>query len=646
MNHRAAKLSALALIMFVLSAMAAITPAMAADTIHPDTTILTGPFGTVGPGLSTFTFNASEPSTFTCKLDLNSWSACTSPKTYPSQLADGTHTFQVAATDLAGNVDTSPATRTWKIDTTAPQTTILTGALGPVNSTTATFTFSSNETPATFECAFDGGGFSACSSPKSYFGIFDGPHTFSVRASDGSTPPNVDATPATRDFFVDTQTPDTVVTSATPGVNDTSATFTFVANDPAPSSGGITFQCKLDASAFAPCTSPKIYVGPLADGDHTFQVEATDAVGQTDFTPATVTWTKDTTAPDTILDATGPTGSTNDTGATFTFHSTELNSTFACRLDGGGFGACTSPQSYAGLADGTHTFYVQATDATGHTDATPATRTWKIDNTPPDTAIYSGPGGTVSSSVATFTFDSTEPGTFQCRLNGALSWTACTSPATYGGLADGDYTFEVQAIDAAGNPDPTPALRAWTILGGDTTAPTTVIDSGPTGTVPDTSATFTFHASEAATFQCALDAGAFSACSSPKVYAGPLAAGSHTFSVKATDASLNVGAAATRTWSIGKVPTSLTINAPAKAKHGTRVTVSGVLSSTDPTCMNAQKVTLKAGTATLGPRTTSATGAYSFSVYIGTSNKGVAAKYAGTTKCAASSSPRLIITST
>ena len=64
--------------------------------------------------------------------------------------------------------------------------------------------------------------------------------------------------------------------------------------------------------------------------------------------------------------------------ASFRVTSTEAASTFQCRLDSGAWSACTSPKTYSGLADGSHTFDVRATDTAGNTDATPATRTWTI----------------------------------------------------------------------------------------------------------------------------------------------------------------------------------------------------------------------------------------------------------------------------
>jgi len=85
----------------------------------------------------------------------------------------------------------------------------------------------------------------------------------------------------------------------------------------------------------------------------------------------------DTTAPETTISA-GPSGSTTATGAELSFSSSEPGSSFECKLDSGGFAACGSPKTYSGLAVGSHTFSVRATDAAGNTDASPATRAWTI----------------------------------------------------------------------------------------------------------------------------------------------------------------------------------------------------------------------------------------------------------------------------
>lgn len=73
----------------------------------------------------------------------------------------------------------------------------------------------------------------------------------------------------------------------------------------------------------------------------------------------------------------------------------------------------------------------------------------------------------------------------------------------------------------------------------DTTAPATTIDSHPPSLTNSRSVRFTFHASEAASFGCSVDGGAYAPCSSPATV-GPLPDGAHTFAVRATDGSGNV----------------------------------------------------------------------------------------------------------
>ena len=501
------------------------------DTIAPNTTIDIGPSGVVASTSATFTFSSTEAgSTFQCALDGALFSSC--PAGYTG-LAQGSHTFQVRAFDAAGNVDPTPASRTWTVDTVAPDTSITTGPSGAVASTSATFTFSSNEAGATFQCALDGAAFAAC--PAGYTGLAQGSHTFQVRAIDAAG--LTDPTPASRTWTVDTVAPDTSISTGPSGtVASTSATFTFSSNE-----GGVTFQCALDGAAFSSC--PAGYTG-LAQGSHTFQVRAVDAAGTADPTPASRSWVVDTVAPDTTITA-GPSGAVASTSASFSFSSNEGGATFQCALDGAAFGAC--PASYTGLAQGSHNFQVRATDAAGNTDPTPASRTWTVDTVAPDTTIVTGPSGLVASTSATFTFSSNEAGaTFECALDGA-AFASC--PASYTGLAQGPHSLQARARDAAGNLDPTPAARSWTV---DSVAPDTTITSGPSGAVASTSASFTFTANEGgSTFQCALDGGGFSNC--PAGYTG-LAQGAHTFQVRAVDIAGNQDPTpASRSWRVDTV---------------------------------------------------------------------------------------------
>ncbi|MGH8982641.1 MAG: hypothetical protein ACRDY6_02045, partial [Acidimicrobiia bacterium] len=79
----------------------------------------------------------------------------------------------------------------------------------------------------------------------------------------------------------------------------------------------------------------------------------------------------DLSAPQTTIGA-APGDPSSDDSPSFQFSASEPGSSFECELDGSGFAPCTSPESYAGLADGSHAFRVRATDAAGNVDPTPA----------------------------------------------------------------------------------------------------------------------------------------------------------------------------------------------------------------------------------------------------------------------------------
>ena len=170
------------------------------------------------------------------------------------------------------------------------------------------------------------------------------------------------------------------------------------------------------------------------------------------------------------------------------------------------------------------------------------------DTTGPTTSITSAPASLTSSTDASFAFTANEVGsTFECRLDGG-GYEGCTSPRAFSGLGDGTHVFRVRATDSSGNTG-TPALHAWRV---DTSAPSVVITSGPSGSTSSSSAIFAFSANESGVaFECRLDGGAYTPCSSPKGYGG-LAEGSHVFRVRGTDPAGNTGAPAVRNWDIEK----------------------------------------------------------------------------------------------
>ena len=87
------------------------------------------------------------------------------------------------------------------------------------------------------------------------------------------------------------------------------------------------------------------------------------------------------------------------------------------------------------------------------------------DTTPPDTTIVSGPSGTTTDATPTFAFTSSESNpAFECQVDSG-PWIDCTSPWTPAALSGGDHVVAVRSTDVAGNTDPSPATRSFTVAG-------------------------------------------------------------------------------------------------------------------------------------------------------------------------------------
>jgi hypothetical protein len=94
------------------------------DELPPETALDGTPNSTTGSLVATFEFSGSDnlsPVTFECSVDGGSYVSCASPFS-TSTLSVGSHTFAVRAVDALGNIDLTPASYSWTIESGLPPT--------------------------------------------------------------------------------------------------------------------------------------------------------------------------------------------------------------------------------------------------------------------------------------------------------------------------------------------------------------------------------------------------------------------------------------------------------------------------------------------------------------------------------------------
>lgn len=217
-------------------------------------------------------------------------------------------------------------------------------------------------------------------------------------------------------------------------------------------------------------TSAGAYTFPvptdLSEGSHTVQA-ATELYAVQSVRSAANTFIVDITKPDTSI-VSSPPSATTATSATFGFNASETGVRYECSLDGAPFTSCQNPETFTGLTERSHTLQVRAIDAVGNEDDSPASYTWTVDLTAPNTLIVASPPSSTHETSAEFDFnvEVAEPGvTYECSLDNG-TFVACTDPVTFADLAEGEHTLQVRARDAIGNVDATPATHTWTVSPG------------------------------------------------------------------------------------------------------------------------------------------------------------------------------------
>lgn len=202
---------------------------------------------------------------------------------------------------------------------------------------------------------------------------------------------------------------------------------------------------------------------------------------------------------------------------------------YECRLDAGEWSACASPKVITGLEAGPHVFSVRSVDAEGRRSAVAPFWAFVVMG-PAAPTITSHPPLVTGSSTITFGFRG-EPGVgFECKMD-LEAWTPCTSPTDYPRLEAGAHVFSVRAVNAAGVRSALAPVWAFTVTG--PKEPT--ITSHPGLSTRAWKATFAFTGPGDAGFECRMDEGAWSSCTSPTSYTG-LSEGRHVFTVRSVNA--------------------------------------------------------------------------------------------------------------
>ncbi|MEO8063248.1 MAG: hypothetical protein ABI821_10935 [Pseudomonadota bacterium] len=256
-------------------------PGPPGDTTAPDTTIGATPNALTNQPTATFQFTSTETGTFEGSLDGAAFTTVSSPFV-TAALADGAHTLAVRARDAAGNVDATPASLTWTIDTVAPVATITSGPSAETASTSATITFTT-EAGTTVEAFTPSGGPTTVASPLQLTGLTDGMKAVSLRARDAAG--NLQLVAAERVWRVDSTAPTAQIVFPTP------MSYTDEANIAVRATvvdAGTIAAVRINGVA-ATLLSGNTYTArvPVSPGDNTLTVSTTDNLGNSDAHAAT-----------------------------------------------------------------------------------------------------------------------------------------------------------------------------------------------------------------------------------------------------------------------------------------------------------------------------------------------------------------------
>jgi Ca2+-binding RTX toxin-like protein len=371
-----------------------------ADTTAPDTAItvpsVDGSVITTPTTAATVTSTESG-STLQCKIDTGAYVVVTSPYTTPS-LGDGLHTLRCRSIDVAGNVDASPAVRTFWIAMpisrlSAPAPAIQTAAVNLTTEGTLDWT---------------------------HYGLSSASLTPSRKSGANVIGAATQLGGGTLARLTSGVPPKTW-TGGTPTASATNSTTGLSYNTANPGVVGRGFQLTVPALTNQ-LRQLKLYVG-VTNTTGKLEASLDDGSGM-------------------LVTDTSVTNAAGTTNVVYTIN----------------FRASAASKNL------TVKWTQNTTAATGRVSFQSATLSNNADTTQPLTTITSGPadGSVITTPTATFGFSSNEGGSsFQCRVDEG-AYLSCATPFTTGTLSDGVHTFDVRALDAAGNLSSQPPRRTFT----------------------------------------------------------------------------------------------------------------------------------------------------------------------------------------
>jgi DNA-binding beta-propeller fold protein YncE len=179
-----------------------------------------------------------------------------------------------------GGLENSTTARVVSFGISSPETSIVDGPPDMVAGTSASLSFTSATSTASFQCRLDAEAWAACASPLTRTGLTDGEHVLTVRATTVDGP---DPTPESKTFTIDATAPETTITAGPDGLTpERSPAFEFEGQD----AHLDHFECQTDDAAWTPCASGVRPFDALIDGRYVFAVRAVDLAGNADPSPA------------------------------------------------------------------------------------------------------------------------------------------------------------------------------------------------------------------------------------------------------------------------------------------------------------------------------------------------------------------------